>query len=230
MFLILWNFIYFNCHILSHVSGFPDLELLPVINHRPIISASSSVFAVEEELWKNLCWHSLLFAAAWRILGIPCLILHGLRCTQNYTVKSEVKTMDFLLSPFNMGKIIKGEGKEKKKKQPHLGVEVCYFYFFIFMQHLLGDYVVVIYKINDILSVILTMSLNLWTGVLLLVQTLLLPCSSASPEDGAPLFCQDLKKIMPDSEIFRPHVLMPKSVVITRVFQTSADSHHSPVH
>lgn len=98
------------------------------------------------------------------------------------------------------------------------------------MQHLLGDYVVVIYKINDILSVILTMSLNLWAGVLLLVQTLLLPCSSASPEDGAPLFCQDLKKIMPDSEIFRPHVLMPKSVVITRVFQISADSHHSPVH
>lgn len=231
MFLILWNFIYFNCHILSHVSGFPDLELLPVINHLPLISPSSSVFAVVcEDLWKKLCWHCPLSAAAWIILGIPRLILHGLRCTQNYTVKSEVKTMDFLLSIlFNMGKIIK---EKKKGKNPpwRLWVEVCYDFFFHLVQHFLCVYVVIIYKINSILRGILTVSLNLWAGVWLSVQTLLFLCSRASPEDGAPRFCQDLKKIMPDSEIFRPHVLMLKSVVMTRVFPTSADSHHSPVH
>lgn len=99
----------------------------------------------------------------------------------------------------------KNNKREKKEKRKHLpwslGVEVWYICFFLLVQHLLYDYVVIIYRINNILIGTLTMSLNLWATVL---YTLLLPCSSASPEDGAPLFDQDLKNIMPHSEIFKP--------------------------
>lgn len=72
------------------------------------------------------------------------------------------------------------------------------------------------------------------------MYTLLVPYSSASPEDGAPLFWQNLKKIKQDPEKSRLHVLTPNKVVIARapfclphqlqktpsqeVFQTSADS------
>lgn len=127
MFLILWNFIYFSCHILSHVSGFPDLELLLVINHRPLISPSSSVCCY---LWRRAVKKTMLaLSPLCCSMENSCyfmLILHGLRCTQNYTVKSEVKTMDFLLSLFNLGKIIKEKIKGKKKNTLEPRIEVCY--------------------------------------------------------------------------------------------------------
>lgn len=60
--------------------------------------------------------------------------------------------MDFLLSLFNTGKIMKGEGEiKKKKKNPTLEP-----FFVLFMQGLLCDYFVVIYKMNNILNRILT--------------------------------------------------------------------------
>lgn len=140
--------------------------------------------------------------------------------------------MYFLLSVLNMERKKK---KKKKRKRKSLGLGVGYIFSFLYSAY----YVVIIYQINNFLiSGFLTTELNSRPDMSLLIYTLLLPYSSAFPEDGAQLFCQDLKKIKQDPEKSKPHVLIPNQVVITRpplclprqlllktrVFQTSADS------